>query len=213
RHPKYNTVAMAIPDIELIIARRADGATTASMRVALTAQRADLVPGTPITLDDESLKRLIVQPDVYGAALTAMVFASKELLGAWREARGYADGLGVPLRLRLNLEGDDTLHALHWELLRDPIDSTPLAHSQRTRLSRFLPTASLRAAQASAPPQLRAVVAVANPAELPSFGMQPVDSEGEVARAQEGLADLSLTILDGREGRPAATMAAIAAAL
>ncbi|WP_161569202.1 CHAT domain-containing protein [Candidatus Oscillochloris fontis] len=197
-------------NIELTITRTADGATTAALRAELPNRRADLVPPEPIPLDAVALRALTTIPDAYGVALTAMVFAPA-LREGWQRVRGFADA-GQPVRVRLVLMGDDGLHAIRWELLRDPVDSTPLASSERTPLSRFMDTASLAEVQAPAKPTLHAVIAVANP-DLHKYQMAQVDVAAEVQRAQRGLGDLRATILDGREGRPLASLASIAAAL
>jgi len=170
------------------------------------------VQAVPLLLDAEQLRALSDTPDAYGAALTAMLFVPA-LREAWREARGYRAGVGGALRVRLFLDGPDTLHALRWELLHDPDDGAPLAYNERVRLSRFL--ASPRLVGTSPAPQaaLRAVVAVANPPALPNFQLSPLDLEGEVARACQGLGGIEPTILDGRQGRLAATLPALAAAL
>ena len=203
---------MVLPDVELIITRRVDGTTTASMRVELPSHRVDPVRGVPIMLDDAALTALTLSPDVYGAALTAMVFPPT-LREAWREARGYADGRGEALRVRITLDGDDTLHSLCWELLHDPIDKQlPLAHSERVRLARFLPTTSYQPIHQANPSELHAVVACANPSWLPRE-LQAVDVVGEVVRAQQSLGDIRTSVLDGRGDRPATTIPAITAAL
>ncbi|WP_129630493.1 CHAT domain-containing protein [Candidatus Oscillochloris fontis] len=202
---------MPTTDLELTITRAADGATTAALRAELPNHRADLVPPEPVSLDAMALRALTTIPDAYGAALTAMVFAPG-LREAWQRVRGFAEA-GQPVRVRLVLIGDDGLHAIRWELLRDPVDSTPLASSERTPFSRFMVTASLAEVQAPAKPTLHAVIAVANPDLLPRYQMAPVDVAAEVQRAQRGLGDLAATILDGREGRPSASLANIAAAL
>lgn len=202
---------MTIADVELSIDRRIDGTATVSMRVDLPHQRVDPVRDVPVNIDQPALTALTNDPDGYGAALAAMVFPPP-LREAWREARGYADGRGEPLRIRLALDGDDALHAIRWELLRDPADSSPLAYSERTRLSRFLPTASYQPLQRVGRPELRAVVAVANPAWLPRE-LAPLAVADEVARARRGLAELRTAVVDGQRGRPAATLPAIVDAL
>jgi hypothetical protein len=202
---------MPTADIELTIARASNQPATAALRVELPTRRADLAPPAPITLDDTALRALTAIPAAYGAALTAMVF-SPALREAWQRARGFAEGANA-MRVRLVLEGDDRLHAIRWELLRDPVDGSPLAHAERTPFSRFLASPSLADLQAPSRPALRAVVAVASPSALPAFGMAPIDAPGEVARAQAGLGDIPATILDGIDGRPAASLAAIAAAM
>ncbi|NNJ10577.1 tetratricopeptide repeat protein [Chloroflexales bacterium ZM16-3] len=202
---------MPTTDLELIIARAADGMTSAALRVELPNRRADLVPPEAIKLKPTVLLEYADDPDSYGAMLTAMLF-TPALREGWQRARGYAEGANA-MRVRLVLNGDDGLHAIRWELLRDPIDGAPLAYTERTPFSRYLATPSLADVQAPAKPALRAVVAVANPATLPTLRMAPVDVPGEVAWAQVGLGDIPTTILDGTDGRPAASLANIAAAL
>lgn len=195
-------------DLELIITRT--GAhTTAVLRVERTSRRADLADDVPLILDAEALRALSLIPNAYGAALTEMVFVPP-LREAWQRALGYAEGQDAPLRVRLHLRGDDALHAIRWELLRDPVTHTPLAHRERVAFSRFLSSNHLGDLHAATRPSLRAVVAVADAA---GPGMAPVDVAGEVSRAQTGLGDVPVTVLDGRDGRPAATLAHLADAM
>ena len=200
---------MALPDLELIITRTPGGAVTASLRVELPRRRADLVEDVPVALNDEALRGLLHIPDTYAGALTGMVFVP-QLREAWRHALGYAEGVGELLRARLHLRGDDSLHALCWELLRDPVTNTPLAYRERVAFSRFLSSTFLGDVQAPTKPRLRAVVAVSSAA---GPGMAPVDVAGEVARAVAALGDVPATVLDGRAGRPAASLPALADAL
>lgn len=209
----HHHLTMILPDIELIIARTPSGSATASLRIELPSRRSDLAEAVPIDLNDPVLRALSAQTDVYGAALTAMVFPSV-LREAWQRARGFAEGIGTMMRVRLVLQGDDALHAIRWELLRDPLDAMPLAHSERIRLSRFLSSTSLVEIQASSRSNVRAVVAVANPAILSAYPqLAPIDVAGEVTRVQAGLGTLQLTLIDGRNDRPTPTLSAIGAAL
>jgi len=112
--------------------------------------------------------------------------------------------------VRLDLRGDDSLHALCWELLRDPVTNTPLAYRERVAFSRFLSSTFLGGVQAPTKPRLRAVIAVSSAA---GPGMAPVDVAGEVERAVAALGDVPATVLDGRDGRPAASLPALADAL
>jgi hypothetical protein len=81
------------------------------------------------------------------------------------------------------------------------------------RFSRFLSSPSLADVQALTRPELSAVVAVADPLSLATFWLTAVDVAGEVARAQQGLGDIPTKVIDGRAGRPAATLPAITSAL
>lgn len=202
---------MRYADIEIIVAQD-PGGTTAGLRVELPNRRADLVAPTPIALDEETLLSLANDPAAYGAALKDMLFAPP-LREAWQRTRGFAEADGASLRVRLALDGGDALHAIRWELLRDPVANTPLAHAERVPLARFVASASLDDVQAPSRPRLRAVVAVASPSALPSLGMTPLDVGREMERAREGLGPIPVDALDGQEGRPAATLPALAAAL
>lgn len=142
---------MPIPDLELTIARAADGATTAALRVALPGRRADLAEDVPIDLDDTLLLSLTARPALYGASLSEMVFVPA-LREAWQRALGYAEGAGARRRVRLSLKGDDDLHAIRWELLRDPVSGTPLASRETVSFSRYLSSDHLGAIHAATKP-------------------------------------------------------------
>lgn len=198
---------MPIQDIELVI-RRTAGRATVSLRADLTSRRGDLALDVPIELDEGKLLEVSIFPSAYGAALTGMVFP-QALREAWQRAQGFVEGRRQFLRVRLVLEGDEALHAIRWELLRDPLDETPLAYNERIRFSRFLGSPSLAEIQASTRPALRALVAIANPPALAHFGFSSVDVGREVARAIAGLGSIRTTIVDGQDRRPSATLDAI----
>lgn len=200
---------MPLPDLELIITRAPGGETTASLRVELPNRRADLAEDVPISLNDEALRSLLLIPDAYAGALTGMVFVPT-LREAWQRALGFAEGAGELIRVRLHLRGDDALHALRWELLRDPLTQTPLAYRERVAFSRYLSSDHLGDVRAVTKPRLRAVVAVSG-ASGP--GLAPVDVAAEVQRAVTGLGEIPATVLDGQVGRVAASLPALADAL
>ncbi len=199
-------------DIELTITQTADTTITAGLRVELPNRRTDLVVPIAIKIDTATLRSRITSPNDYGAELTKMIFVPA-LREGWQRARGFVEADESPLRVRLVLQGDDALHAIRWELMHDPIDNSPLAHTERVPFSRFLSSAILTDVQAATWPELRAVVAVANPLALATFGMSPVNVADEVSRAKQGFGDIPTTILDGQADRPAATLAALATAL
>lgn len=198
-------------DIELLI-NHAGGITTAFLRAELPSQRRDLAEPTIIELDEDALRALSTDPDSYGRLLTNAVFVP-QIRDGWLQALGLAERFSNIIQLRLTIHGRESFHALHWELLRNPIDRHPLAHNERIRFSRFLSSQSSVETQTRPMPTLRAIVAVANPASLAGLNLAPVDVAREVAQAQQSLDGISITLLDGQENRLAATMPAIAAAL
>lgn len=196
-----------ILDIELIISD-IGGKLVAGLRIELASTRANLAHNVPITLNNQMLLAVSNIPSAYGAALTEMVF-QPELREAWQRARGFIDGKRKPARVRLVLEGDDTLHSIRWELLCDPLDQMPIAYNERVRFSRFLSSPNTSEIEIHKRRSLRAVIAVASPTMLSKYGLAVVDVDGEVARAKVGLGKIPTTVLDGKGEHPSATLAAI----
>jgi tetratricopeptide (TPR) repeat protein len=203
---------MSVTDIELRVSRVHDGTFTVDLRVELSTRPNYLVENVPIALSNTDLLALSTSPDEYGSKLTEMVFVPK-LQAEWKKVCGFADGRDGQLRVRLALQGDDSLHTIRWELLQNPDDHTLLAHNERILFSRFLSSKRLSEVETVDYSEIRAAIAIANPASLTDFNLAPINVEEEVERAKHGLGDIQLRVLDGRAGRPSATLQAIAAAL
>lgn len=202
-----------VADLDLMI-RRADGAQSylASLRLEWANQRTDLVIDTPLSISFTGLRELVLQPAAYAAALTAMAFPS-QLREAWMRVESLPGVAGAPLRLRLNLDpADDQIQALRWELLNDPLRGLPIAHSERYLLSRYLSGSDLGTPHLRPPGRLPLLAAIAAPTGAEQM-LVPVDVAAESERITRAAAALQLTLLDGREGRPPATVDAIISAL
>ncbi|WP_255604545.1 AAA-like domain-containing protein [Oscillochloris sp. ZM17-4] len=161
------------------------------------------------------LQALSLDPVGYGRALAKGLFSDPQLRVAYQQIRAVAQQIGaLRLRLRLDISAPE-LHALRWELLRDPENDEPLALSERVRLSRYLESRDFTPLNIPLRPDLRALVIVASPSNLGSFQLAEIDVDGEVARAQTALGDLPTTIVGGHPAaqQQRATLAAIAAAL
>ncbi len=105
------------------------------------------------------------------------------------------------LRVRVAVDATAVeLHALRWELLRDPETDTPLATSERVLLSRFMVSQDWRRVELRPRAQLRAVIAVSPPSDLAQYKLAAVDLDGEVARARRALAGIELTVLGETQG-------------
>ncbi|MBX0326920.1 CHAT domain-containing protein [Oscillochloris sp. ZM17-4] len=117
--------------------------------------------------------------------------------------RARARAQSIPLRLRLALDpADAALHALRWEWLQDPDDGAPLALSQRVLLSRYLPGGSGEPITLPDGCDLRALVLIASPADLPTFRLAPLDVAAEQRRIVAALGTIRPTLL--ASGTPAA---------
>lgn len=156
----------------------------------------------PLAFDMERLASLLLLPDPYGAALTEMVFAPSGIREALAAARGMASVQHTHLRMRLALgAGAETLQGLRWELLHLPGRDERLCTREDILFSRYL------AVGASAPPPapkavLRALAAIANPANLATYGMTSLDIAHEKERARAGLSGLEIDWLPGKDGKP-----------
>jgi tetratricopeptide (TPR) repeat protein len=137
----------------------------------------------------------------YGWKLSDLLFA-----GSLRDAWISATARERPLRVRFVLPQEDDFHAIYWELLIDPqadrTTSEPLFLSldQRYILSRWFPHAT----NPLQPPltkqeDLRAVIAVANPAVLAERRLEVLDVDAEIESAG-ALRPYCASILDGRAG-------------
>lgn len=200
--------------IELHIQRLFDGSLTATLRVY---GRGVTMAASPqaITIDVETLIDLRLLPDAYGAALSAMVF-SAPLREAWAKIQGHAEAKGTGIHLRVLIDDlTGALHALRWELLRDPLTNTPLARQESGSLARLILSASLHDPDLPPKPDLRALIAVAGPADAAHWDLAQVDVAGEAQRAMEALGAIPADLLAhghaSSSGR--ATLAAIRNAL
>lgn len=189
-------------DLEIWLQRREHLAYTAvvTFRPPDSLVEEDLMTGEAprILLNEPCLLQHSLDHHAYGTALTEMLFADQRMRDALLSARSRALGAGVPLRLRLRLAASDpALHAVRWELLRDP--TTPhspfLCSNAGTLFSRYLssPDATpIRRGHASA---MTMVVAVASPSDLERYGMTKIERSTELALLQPALQGMPVTIL------------------
>ncbi len=146
-------------------------------------------------------------PAADGARLWEWLFADPALRAQWAEVRGQCPQRRV--RLRIDADAPE-LHALPWELLRDPETRSDLAASSATPFSRYLAGRWLPGSPILQRP-IRVLVAIATPANLGEYGLAPLDVAAEWASLQAATAevpDVELTLLP----QPC-TLAAIEAAL
>jgi hypothetical protein len=216
RRPLIGFPSMTTADLELSVRRQGDGSLVAGLRLraADSGRDSELAAGVPVGLDPGELLFLALDPDEYGRALTAQLFGDARLREAWITARSFALGAGAALRLRLRVDpGAEELHALRWELLRDPVGGQVLCRSERVLFSRYLDTDDLSRVQQRARPELRVLVAVANPPELQRFGLAPVVAAAEAARVAAAVDTMPVSALGRDVGERPASLNNIVAAL
>ena len=155
------------------------------------------------TFDFDGLANGLHDVAAYGALLTKNLFEDPRVRTAFEQLRTEADLGKVPLRLRLFIDpGAPELHALRWETLQDPRDGTALATGERILFSRYLRSPDWRSVQRRPRGDLRALVVIANPANLGEYApegvpLQALDVSRELALAQEALGPIQVTPLAG----------------
>lgn len=137
------------------------------------------------------------QPSADAAAdgdhLFQSLFADAALAAAWAEVRGLHPDRRVRLRLDATVP---ELHALPWELLREPRpDAVPvdLAASAATPFSRYFAGAWQPGSPILRRP-IRMLAVIAVPDDLDSLGLSPFDAEQELTVLRQALSSLDMEL-------------------
>ncbi|MEI7771788.1 MAG: CHAT domain-containing protein [Chloroflexales bacterium] len=182
-------------DLEIGLYRRDSDSYSVELRYTRPDDAADIRLSTDkpalASFDTAALLELQQDPEAYGKALSAMLFADPAVLAAFAEARAATAAQERVLRLRLFLDpAVPDLQSIRWETLRDPKDGSPLLMGERLLFSRFLSSSDWGPVRLRPQSELRALVLVANPANLTAkFRLSAVDVPGELARARAGLGE------------------------
>jgi hypothetical protein len=151
--------------------------------------------------DTDALGDIADQPEAYGEALTRSLFMTEEARAAgtfFETARSVAASHGATLRVRLKIPRTAPgLHQLRWETLRDPKAGVEafLFTDERTPFSRYLSSDDPRQAKTRPRKDLKALVVIANPANLDNWNLAEVKVADELKRARESLDDIPLDAL------------------
>lgn len=204
--------------LELTIRADADHTYLADARLSGEDNATDqiLAHSARLPLDLPQLLAASLEPERYSALLTAMLFADTPLRQAWRQARSYAEALGMPLILGIRVVeplGGSDLHALGWEMLTDPDTGHRLGLSERTLLVRYCnldrPLPVVRPRRSA----VAHVIAVASPSNLAEYGLPQLPTTAIVADARQDFTTLPSIVLDSSVGHRRATLTRIIAAM
>ena len=191
-------------DLELSLHQREVGVFTVEMRFSQPGSDADIRIGQerPITvpLDLKTLASKADNPAAYGSLLTQSLFADKEILSTFSQARASAQTTKSPLRVRLVIGPSALeLNSVFWEALLDPADNkSTLFTGEQIYFSRYLSSLDWRPVKLRSKGDLKALVAIANPSGLGDFQLAAVDVPGELKRAQDGLGNIPITALPNK---------------
>lgn len=151
-----------------------------------------------IPIDAKELKKYHLSHDDYGQKLVDYLFKNKVISDQFIEARSAARQAKVPLRLRLAIGQEAAeLHSLRWETLYDPQDNASrLLTDPGCLFSRFFINNKGKPFGPGPKSDLKALVAVANPDILQKHDvLTPINVDGELRRARDGLGDIKITAL------------------
>jgi hypothetical protein len=150
-------------------------------------------------------KHLSTESESYGKKLSEFLFADSDVGSIFAQACST----DAPLRLRLFVGADaPELHNLWWETLRHP-DGRPLLTGERVFFSRYLSSYDWRPVRQRSLNELRALVMIANPANLAAdYKLAAVDVKGERDRVEEALDPIPVTALAAGEKASLATLSA-----
>ena len=155
------------------------------------------------------LLALQLKPDAYGAKLAEQLFEDESLRAEYDEIKAAVESGDLGLRVRLVVGPTvPELHALRWELLRDPGTGAPLATSENTLFSRFMASYDWRPVRLRPRAELKALVAVSAPSDLGDYGLAEIDVVAEIERAEKGLAGIQVEVAGRDQGLTLAHLAA-----
>jgi hypothetical protein len=162
-----------------------------------------------LSFDRGQLDGLALDSDAYGLELGRMLFHNDLLGQKFSEARVAAARAQIPLRVRLNIASDAAeLHTLRWETLRDPLDSDhpQLTTREQVLFSRYLGSPDWQPIRLRAQGALRALVMIANPADIADYGLAKLDAPEETRIVVDSLGAIAPTILGDDERATLATL-------
>jgi hypothetical protein len=184
--------------------QKIEGAVHVALRLDRSDSEADVSPVLGVAaFDAVALQASSSDGKRYGQLLAQQLFADDKVKARFEKAAVMAESLDVPLRLRISIDRTAAeLHTFAWESLCDPSSGELLATKEQLLFSRFISSQDWRPVHLRAKDELRALVAIANPANLSDYQpggrpLPPVDLPGETKRATASLGIIPVTPLGG----------------
>lgn len=190
---------MSHAELEIALRRAGSGGYLVTLRFEREGGDVEVAPVSGAARIDPDELHGLLHPDRHGEALTRAVFADARLVDFFGRVRSHLAGDTLRVRLFVD-ESAPELHALRWELLRDPETGAPFSSSERVLFSRRIAGSDWRAIRLGTRARLRALVAVAGGTGLDRYGLAPIDVRGEIERARAGLGEIAAETLG--EGEP-----------
>ena len=152
--------------------------------------------------DFEALRAAAGNRAQYGSLLSQSLFSDPKIREHFAQGRAVAQSLKQPLRLRIAIDKSaGNLHRLIWEALCDADTDEVLAMREDVLFSRYISREDWSPITLRAKNEMRALVAIASPANAAAYRLAPVDVPGETQRALAGLgSSIPATVLGGGGG-------------
>ena len=195
-----NAAPKEAADLEISLHRRSGQSYSVEMRFTPPGSAAEMRLGSDelveFELDQDALRSAAAGYDWmgYGRALSRALFSPQAVKMAFGQALARAAGNSLRLRLSFGPSAQE-LHSIYWETLHNPLDDTLLTANQNILFSRYLASSGFKEVHRRPKSGVKALVAVANPADLAEYGLAAVDVAGEVGRAESSLRGLPITVL------------------
>ena len=131
-------------------------------------------PEARMTLDQDALEALRMDPELYGQSLGKALFKGAAGKG-YGETLAVCQGRGTGLRVRLLLEPEE-LQGLHWERAYHHLDGEwhPLGSTAVTPFSRYVPSQQWERPQPITERPLSVLVVIASPVDLGEKKLDPI---------------------------------------
>ncbi len=183
-------------ELEIGLHRDQAGACQVELRFSDPRDQGERPPVRGIgQVDPAELLALQHEPEAYGEKLAEQLFEDPAVRAAYGQIKAAVESSGLGLRLRLVIGPSiPELHALRWELLRDPDTGATLTTSEHTLFSRFMVSHDWRPVRLRPQAELKALVAVSSPSNLAEYRLAEIDVDGEIRRAEDSLAGIAVEV-------------------
>jgi hypothetical protein len=155
----------------------------------------------PIRFDLAELNALKSKTDAYGRRLGSLLFDGQGAVYLDRALRA-SKSMPVHVRLLVDPKAPRGYQAILWETLRHPGSGLRVTTNENIRFCRYQGSADgTSPAPLVRQGNLRALVAIANPADIddytdgPAIRLSAIDEAAEVKRARNALGDMSISVL------------------
>lgn len=179
-------------ELELALHKKHTEIYTFSLRYTRPDSDVDIAPvQSAARFDFAALQAVELNTDDYARELSHALWQNAEAAQFYTQVKTSVESAELLLRVRLFISTDaPELHALRWELLREP-SGEAWCFSEKILFSRYIAgTDDWRPIRIKSRTQLRALAVAAGGNNMDEYGLAEVDVVGELQRVRNGLGDM-----------------------